>query len=280
MKQLKVFLLVLVSLTHLPGRAQQAEPIFQKIKEINNAYNQFYESNDTTILTLIADENFSLRDYTLDINLGSKADLRKYLSSFSKRQPSPIRNFKSEIKSIFFISPFVADVFGMNSGIHEGKAFSTPFSTVMMFDKNYKLEGWTDHVHPKTFSGGSPRSRANVRLLKEFYKGYEAIDTSYITKYCSKNMKLIDPTFQLNYTIDDMRRAWLDFFTRVKGLKITLSKTRIIAENVIDVNGYAEFTSLKGNKKLKTPFSTVFIIKDKKIVHWVDHFDKEAFSGM
>ena len=257
--------------------AQQNDGVTKKIREINRYYNEFYKSYDTTILNYISETSFFLRDHTLGINLKSKGDLRNYLKSSAKLLPNTLVSFKSEIKDFFYITPYVVDVHGLNSGIHEGVKFSTPFTTVMMFDDNLKLIGWTDHVDPKTFSGGSSKSGRNKKVIREFYKGYSAIDTTYISKYCSKDLKLVDPTMKLEMSEQDLKRAWVQSRWQLTDIKVTLSDFRVIAENVIDVNGQFDFTVRQSSKKVKTPFSTVFILKDKKIIHWVDHFDKNAF---
>lgn len=266
-----VFLMILVF-----GQTVFSQNAGQKVSEdyVRQIF-KHYSATDLKVLDF-ADDNVSFNDFTMGIKYNSKEQIRKTLIN----PANSLKNFKAEIKKIFYISPYVVDVHGVNSGLMDGKPFRTLFSTALIFDKNKKIVSWTDHVDPNTFTGNSPVTEKNKQFIKDFFKAYSKLDTSAIDKYVDENVRLIDPTLKLDYKgLQKIKQVWDESKQIFESGIIKINKLYFITENVIDVQGMFDVKTRKG-KRLLTPFSTVFMLENGKIKHWVDHVDREAFRGI
>lgn len=233
-----------------------------------------YTNSPTKLLEMMVDD-FKFKDPTMKLEFNSKADVIKAFSG-----NSGVTKFKAEPVSIHFISPFVVDVHGVNSGEMRGKPFRTLFSTILIFNQNKKLISWTDHVDPNSFSGNSPVNKKNKRFIKEFFKVYEKLDTNFADKFLDPKVRLVDPTFKLNYRgIEKIKEVWNQSKQIFEKGKIKIKSLYFITENVVDIHGVMTAKTKKG-RNLTARFSTIFIIENGKIKYWVDHFDTNAFAGI
>ena len=238
---------------------------------------QFFEnySNSPTKLVEMMVDDFKFKDPTMKLEFNSKADVIKAFSA-----PSGVTKFKAEVVSMYFISPFVVDVHGRITGDMKGKPFRTLFSTILIFNENKKLISWTDQVDPNTFKGNSPVNDKNKRFIKDFFKAYAKLQTDKIDKYLDQNIRLVDPTIKLDYRgIETIQGVWKQSKEIFEKGKIKIKEIYFITESVIDVHGVIDAKTKKG-KKLLAPFSTILILENGKIKHWVDHFDKESFKDL
>jgi hypothetical protein len=232
-----------------------------------------YYSNSPTKLVEMMVEDFKFKDPTMGFEFGTKADVIKAFSA-----PSGVSKFKAEPVSIHFISPFVIDIHGVNSGEMKGKPFRTAFSTILIFNRDKKLISWTDHVDPNTFKGNSPINEKNKRFVKDFFKFYAKLNSNGIEKYMDEKVRLVDPTLGLDFKgINTIKEVWKQASEVYSGGKFEIKQMYFITENVIDTHGFIKAKTKKGTK-LKVPFSTIFILENGKIKHWVDHVDKEALK--
>lgn len=233
-----------------------------------------YSNSPTKLVEMMVDD-FKFKDPTMKLEFNTKADVIKAFSA-----PSGVTKFKAEVVSIYFISPFVVDTHGVISGEMQGKPFRTLFSTILIFNQNKKLISWTDHVDPNTFKGNSPVNEKNKRFIKDFFKIYGKLETDSADKFIDENIRLADPTFNLDYRgVQKIKEVWRQSKEVFDKGKIKIKKIYFITENVIDVHGVINAKTKKG-KKLLAPFSTVVILENGKIKHWVDHFDKEPFKNL
>lgn len=231
----------------------------------------FYSNSPTKLVEMMV-EDFKFKDPTMKLEFGTKADVVKAFSA-----PSGVTNFKAEPVSIHFISPLVVDVHGINSGKMRGNPFKTLFSTILIFNENKKLISWTDHVDPNTFKGNSSVNDKNRRFVKDFFKFYAKLNSNGIEKYVDENIRLVDPTLGLDFKgISTIREVWKQASEAYLGGKFEIKRMYFITEDVIDTHGFIRAKTKKG-KKLKISFSTIFILENGKIKHWVDHVDQGAF---
>ena len=233
-----------------------------------------YSNSPTKLLEMMVDD-FKFKDPTMKLEFNSKSDVIKAFSA-----PSGVTKFKAEVGSMYFISPLVIDVHGVISGEMKGNPFRTLFSTILIFNQARKLISWTDHVDPNTFSGNSPVNEKNKRVIKEFFKVYAKLDTNSVDRFLDQNIRLVDPTFHLDYRgIQKIKEVWKQSKETFENGNVKIKKIYFITGNVIDVHGVIVAKTKKG-KKLLAPFSTILILENGKIKHWVDHFDKESFKDL
>jgi haloalkane dehalogenase len=236
------------------------------IREIFRYYNQF----DSAMLNYMA-ANANFEDPTMGLKWNTRPPAIEALIQ-SKQM---IQNWKSEIQEIIQISPSVFDIHGTNSGIINGKPFSTLFSTALVFNKEGKVRSWIDNVNPATFTESpKPVSKKNERFIQEFMNAYATLDTAWLLQNLHPNAILIDPTFNLRLKgMEQIKKGWADGIGAYKNINRKISGLYFIADDVIDINGELHAFDIKNNKTINPPFSIIIYLKEGKIFRWTEHWD-------
>lgn len=234
----------------------------------------YYNTSDPRFLEHLASQ-FSFDDYTVGLRIKSIEEVKQVLG-----MDRGVTDWEVNVDKIEVVSPQLAIIYGNQSGKRKGVSFQTQFISHLVFNKDRKLLHWTDTVDPKSFQGGSKPTRENLVFIRDFYKSaYAQLDPTQIMKFLHPQLTVRDHTLNLNYTgIDTIRYVWrtsAEIFD-MKRSKIQLKKINPICKDVLEARGY--FNGLrKDGRKLKSPFSSVFILMDNKILYWIDHVDVNAF---
>jgi ketosteroid isomerase-like protein len=274
MKQSRVMLVIsIVAHISLAISLKANDTIEVKVKDIFKHYNAF----DTALIEFTASK-FNIKDYTTGIKITTPEQLKKSL----KNSKNMIENWSSVIEDIFYVSKYVASVRGVNSGKVNGKPFKTRFVTVLVFNKQYQVVSWSDHIDPKTFAGGSitsDRHKSTIASLFKLYGSYKNSDSTLLGNYLSPDIVFVDPTFRISTKgIDTLKHhIWPAAVNVYEKADFRINDYYFITEDVVNITGTLYITTKKG-KNIASRFSTVLIFEKDRIKNWVDHFDKLAFE--
>jgi hypothetical protein len=275
MKQSRVMLVIsIVAHISLAISLKANDTTELKVKDIFKLYNAF----DTALIEFTATK-FNIVDYTTGIKITTPEQLKKSL----KNSKNMIENWSSVIEDIFYVSKYVASVRGVNSGNVNGKPFKTRFVTVLVFNKQYQVVSWSDHIDPMTFSDStgviSEKHKNKISALFKLYSTYKNTDSSKLGNYLAQNIKFSDPTFRIATAgIDTLKHyIWPAAVNVYEKADFRINDYYFITEDVINITGIL-YIATKSGKRITSRFSTVLIFKNDKICNWVDHFDKLAFE--
>lgn len=265
-------LLVICTLTSFAQKYPKEE--LEATRQLSKKLVGYYNNSDPQFLDHLA-PRFSFDDYTAGLRIKSVEEVKQVLA-----MDRGVEDWKVDVEKIVVISPQLSIVYGNQTGKRKGVPFRTRFISQLVFNKERKLLHWTDTVDPTSFQGGTKPAEEDATLIKEFYKNaYSRLDPARISEYLHPQLKLRDHTLNLTYTgVDTIKYVWktsAELFD-MKRSKIELKHLNPICKDVLEAqgnfNGYR-----KDGKKLKSPFSSIFILKDNKIFRWIDHVDANAF---
>lgn len=273
---IKFILLSAFILVSINSRAQSySKEELEKTKQLARELIGYYSKSDEKFLDFLA-PRFSFDDYTVGIKIKSVEEAKQVL-----KMDRGVTDWKVSVEKIEVLSPQLAIIYGTQTGYRKSIPFKTLFISTLVFNKTSKLVHWTDTVDPQSFNGGSPSASADRELIRSFYKNaYSKLDPTRLSDFLHPKLKLVDHTMNLNYTgIDTIRYVWTNSakLFDMKKSKIELKKLNPIAKDVLEARGYFNGYKKDGGR-IRSPFSSVFILKEGKIFRWIDHVDVNSFK--